>query len=82
MQLSWRGYTLKVPVTVLLADLTADSRSKVMAELEGSWSCWDEAYEFQSASKEDEDEPPAFCCWSLLPELDVENHPSIFGKFG
>lgn len=84
MQLEWRlsrkSYTLKVPVTLLLADLTADSRSKLMAELEGSCSCWDVAYEFQSASKEEEEEEAGFC-WSSLGEVEDENQPSIFGKF-
>lgn len=51
---------MKVPVTVVLADLTADSRSKAITELEeASCSCCDEVYEFHSDSKEEEEEEVA-----------------------
>lgn len=63
------AYTLKVPVTVSLADLTADSRSKPRPKSELSWVDCDDAYEFQSAKREDEG-----FCWSPL-SVAGENHP-------
>lgn len=57
--------TLNVPETVSLADLTADSRSnappKELAVVLSS-DAFVDAYEFQSASSDDDDEANDVCC--------------------
>lgn len=70
------SYTLNVPETVSLADLTADSRSKTPAKELLLLSSEDlvAAYEFQSASREDGGcEVVCGCEFSLSPPP-TENH--------
>lgn len=64
------AYTPKVPETVSVVDLTADSISKGKLT-ESSSRDWVEACDFQSASKDDE----GFGSSSLVPP---DNQPCIF----
>lgn len=73
-----KTYTLKVPVTVSLADLAADSRSNPNTVVAPSSASFEAAYEFQSDKRDD----PSLPCSSSFPLLPPENQARIFLMFG